>query len=318
MAPTTLETWARCPHRYFVRHILHVAIPERLDEQLRMTPRDRGSLLHEVFDRFVRGVLDGDLDLVAPDTPWSDQHRRAAHDLLTTAADAYHQAGRTGAALLWRYDLGRMRRDLDSWLSDDDVRRRTDVLRPVASEQGFGRSQSWPAAAVPLPDGRIVRFHGTIDRLDTDDLGRYHVTDYKTGSRSRTKLSQQDPTGSGAHLQLPVYAAAVAAHDGCSPIGIRSGFSFGRTAPQRVELHITSEVWDVFVRAVSVIADGISAGVFPLRPPEPVWTPFVECEVCDPDGLGTAEAFRDWQRKLGDPALRPYLDLIGIDAGGDQ
>jgi hypothetical protein len=47
-----------------------------------------------------------------------------------------------------------------------------------------------------------------------------------------------------------------------------------------------------------------------MRPPAPVWRPWRECEYCDPDGLGTADHHREWERIRTDPALRGYLAVV--------
>jgi hypothetical protein len=56
--------------------------------------------------------------------------------------------------------------------------------------------------------------------------------------------------------------------------------------------------------------DGIEAGVFPPHPEALKSTSiFIDCHVCDPDGLGTVELRQQWERKRHDPALAAYADL---------
>jgi hypothetical protein len=62
--------------------------------------------------------------------------------------------------------------------------------------------------------------------------------------------------------------------------------------------------------ALRVITSGIDAGVFPLRPREPGFQLWTECEYCDPDGLGTTDTHRAWLRKQAAPELAEYIDLI--------
>ena len=50
---TALETWARCPFGYFVRHVLGVRGLDTPEEELSLRPADRGILVHAVLD--VRG-----------------------------------------------------------------------------------------------------------------------------------------------------------------------------------------------------------------------------------------------------------------------
>ena len=51
--------------------------------------------------------------------------------------------------------------------------------------------------------------------------------------------------------------------------------------------------------------------------------PFVSCRYCDPDGMGTADRYREWLRKRRDPRLTAYLTLVGeigenTDEGDDE
>ena len=49
--------------------------------------------------------------------------------------------------------------------------------------------------------------------------------------------------------------------------------------------------------------------MFPPHPPALSTFFRIECHVCDPDGLGTAELRKQWDRKRHDPALARYADL---------
>jgi hypothetical protein len=70
-------------------------------------------------------------------------------------------------------------------------------------------------------------------------------------------------------------------------------------------------------QAVTTIVDGIHEGVFPRRPPAiPAYT-FVDCYYCSPDGMSTAEARREWERKRLDPALARYVGLCEPEVLGD-
>jgi hypothetical protein len=37
--------------------------------------------------------------------------------------------------------------------------------------------------------------------------------------------------------------------------------------------------------------------VFVAIPPAPGPSPFIRCRYCDPDGMGTADRWREWERK---------------------
>jgi ATP-dependent helicase/nuclease subunit B len=317
MSPTQLERWAGCPHRYFVERLLGVSSIEDRDDDLRMNVMDRGSLLHTVFDEFLQLVITEQMPCPEPNQPWPEEYRQAAFDALDTTAESYESAGLTGRALLWRFDRNRLRSELRRWLDRDDIERAAFATRPVGSEQRFGFPDSpWPAAIVELPTGEQLRFRGSIDRLDRSTDGHWHVTDHKTGTGSQySTIRASNPVDGGKRLQLGIYAAAVATQHGVSPIGMTSEYSFtARTkGPARNGFEITPEIWSTFVEALSIIVDGMSRGLFPPKPKQPsFFLGWVECPVCDPDGLGTAEGYRAWLRKRDDPRLAPVLALEGV------
>ncbi len=82
VSPTRLETWVGCPHRYFMRYVLRIPEPDDRDQQLRISPLDRGNLLHATLDRFLRAVIDGQLPSPLPTEPWSPAHGIAAVAIL--------------------------------------------------------------------------------------------------------------------------------------------------------------------------------------------------------------------------------------------
>jgi len=47
-----------------------------------------------------------------------------------------------------------------------------------------------------------------------------------------------------------------------------------------------------------------------MKPPEPGWKLYTECRFCDPDDLGTADSYRDWERIRTAATLRDYVDYI--------
>jgi ATP-dependent helicase/nuclease subunit B len=308
LSATQLERWASCPHRYFIERVLGVATIEDRDDDLRMSPLDRGSLIHDVFDRFLQQVLSGVLPMPSAEQPWSPMHRQAAMEVLDLAMSEAEQAGLTGRSLLWGFDRGRLRSEVQRWLDRDNTERATRQIVPVGSEQRFGYDDSpWPPAAVELPSGRILRFRGSIDRLDQRADGTWFITDHKTGSGSQySSIKETNPIDRGRRLQLGVYAAAVAAAAGTSPVGVTTEYSFTNAlkGPTRRGYAVSEEIWEVFIGALETIVDAIDSGVFAPRPIAPSnIRPWIECPVCDPDGLGTADAYRLAERKADDPRL---------------
>lgn len=317
VSPTRLEAWVGCPHRYLMQYVLRIPEPDDRDQQLRISALDRGNLLHATLDRFLRAVLDAELPCPAPSEPWSRAHATHALAILDDECAQAERAGLTGRSLLWERDRQLLRLELCQWLLHDDRERAERGLTPVESEQTFGRpGGSWPAAPVRLPSGRLVHFSGSIDRLDRTADGRYLVTDHKTGSsRKFEKIGPGQEFVDGSKLQLAVYAAAVAAAKGISPVGITAEYSFTRTH-QRKGYTIDTDVWERFTGVLDTIGAGIDQGLFPARPAPPGFRVWVDCAFCDPDGLGTGDVHRRWLAVQDDARLTPYLELIGERSTG--
>ena len=86
---------------------------------------------------------------------------------------------------------------------------------------------------------------------------------------------------------------------------------------ERIGYPLTSEVQAEVGRALAEIVDGIRSGIFPRRPPADPAYMWVDCWYCAPDGLSTAEARRDWERKRSDPRLSRYVQLAEPEAVDD-
>lgn len=309
---SALEHWAMCPLRYLFEHVVFVDVPDDRGDHPRITPIDRGALMHRTIDRFLRAALEGTMPLPAPQEPWSTDHRCLARRILAEECSTLERAGRTGRALLWEHDRRRLERELEAWLDHDDRDRADLGLTPVASEVRFGAPGAmWPPAELHLPPRGSIRLVGAIDRVDRDREGRWSITDHKTGRpRPRTAMFKADDFSGGQRLQLAVYGAALSAARGVRPEEISVRYSFTRDGTA-VGYTLDDGHWRRFQEIVTVIASGIGDGLFPAHPARPGQRAYTGCPYCDPDGLGTGDAFRVWERKAGDPRLGAYRALIG-------
>ena len=87
----------------------------------------------------------------------------------------------------------------------------------------------------------------------------------------------------------------------------------GRGNNQHIGYPIDENVDSQFTDALALIVDGIEAGCFVAQPPKPGPHFFVECDYCDPDNRGTADSWREWERKQDNAALAGFLRLRGIE-----
>ncbi len=310
---TSIQRWAECPFAYLVRDLFGIDEVENPEDRLEITPLDRGNLVHQALERYVREVLDSKW-VPRPDAPWPPAWR-ATMDAIGRAVWADYEArGLTGRPIFWDRERRRILRDLQRFLDEDDLARREAGSWPVAAELPFGlREGPLDAVGFDLADGRRLRFRGKADRVDCADDGTVHVVDYKTGStREYTALNEDEPDQRGRRLQLPIYGLAARAYLGRPEADVRADFWFvtEKGGFERKGYPITPAVLERVRTTLGTIVHGIESGVFASHPSDGNSTsPWVECAACDPDGLGHIELRRAWERKRATKELAPYADL---------
>jgi RecB family exonuclease len=311
VSSTRLEAWATCPFAYFVGHVLRVEPVEIPERELTMTALSKGSLVHEILERFLREVLarPGDQQ-PGPDQPWTDHDHARIRSIAGQACDEYEARGLTGRPVFWRGDRRQIIELASHFLHEDDQQRRANRSRPAAAELRFGFGDL-DAVSMPLADGRTLRFRGAADRIDVADDGTLFVVDYKTGRpNSYRSLNADNPDERGTRLQLAVYglAARTFLRQPAAPVQAHYWFVWGGGAFERIGYAVDDEVLARVGSTLSTMVDGIERGAFPPRP-DPTTRPWVTCPYCDPDALGVADLRRDWDRKRDDPAIAAYAEL---------
>ncbi len=323
LSATRLEAWVKCPHAYFMGHVLGVGTLDDPADEDGITPRDRGSLAHQVLDRFLTEVIEAD-DLPDHDRPWGPAHRERLDRICDEEFALVESRGLTGRPLLWQREGGRLRRALHEFLLHDDARRAGDLLTPAAAELAFGFDGHEPFV-LRLADGRRLRFRGRIDRVDRAVGGGLVVTDYKAGKRGPyVKVSEATPDLDGRFLQLPLYGLAARERLGPTDADVEARFWFLTDGGGVVGHPLSPAVLGRFDHVLTTIVDGIEAGFFPARPPEQKG---YGCDYCNPDDLGTRTLEERWEQIRDDGRLDAYRHLIGdldddgptavIDLGGD-
>ena len=312
VSPTRLEDWAKCPHRYLMKNVLRVDVLEQPEALLQISALDRGSLIHEALDMFLTELLDDDNTVPGPGHPWPAALQRRLEEIADELCDQAANRGLVGKQLFWRQDRKAIIGDLLDTLRSDDTRdRRGDV---IATELGFGFAGGDPAVSYEFDRGRTIDFRGSADRVERTASGQLIVIDYKTGStRSFLGLDKDtnDPVMKGTKLQLPVYALAARQAHGAPDDAVHAAYWFTSAKGEYrwIGYDIDDRVMDRFDEVLSTIIDGINQGLFPALPSKDHYQFFVDCPYCDPDGLGTLERRREWERKRHTEALRHYRML---------
>ncbi len=321
---TSLERWARCPFSYFLGNVLRIGKLDRPEEVASITALDRGSLVHDILEQFVRAVIAAGA-VPRPGQPWGDEQRAVLFDIAGRAFRDAESNGVTGRALLWRLDRADIEADLETFLEEDNSIRARFGASPMAVEARFGMGDAgerggWRPATIEIEGVGELQFRGMIARVDAAPAGdELLVLDYKTGSSGQYGALKNDPVDRGRRLQLPVYAlAAGGASDGATTVraaywfvSTRGGFKLVPESPVSLD-----ELLGEFRSAVATIASGVHRGLFPANPGKDSRRSFENCGYCDFQSL--CPSYRDvaWSRKRGDERLAAYVDLLKEEGAG--
>jgi RecB family exonuclease len=310
VAPTTLESYARCPFGFYMSHVLGVEPVEEPEEALLLSPLEKGLLYHDALERFMRRAKAEGL------FPLTANARDVLFEVAAKVARTgdWSLAGITGAREL---ALRNLLTGLSLWLAEEALEESD--YEPAYFEARFGgRPRPGDDEAlsteegVPFEaDGGVkVSFSGKIDRVDvTRDGSGARVIDYKT---SRKQTGGRKVLDGGRRLQLPVYLLAASRmleglHPGIEVDSAQYLYVGGSGGPGRMELRrdqLEGAMEDL-ATAVALIVRGITGGMFFAPPADP------GCSYCDyADACGsTATALSGIKR--GDPRVDFYTDMLG-------
>lgn len=319
---TRFERWAHCPFQYFLSYVLGLEERDEPDEITEIDARDRGSLLHEVLERFVGWAITGRQGGPPdPDEAWTADDRDELHRIGREVMDRYESEGRTGRPLAWRMERARIAGELDAFLVADAATRRERRSTPVAVEMAFGRDGE-PPLSLELADGRILRFRGMIDRVDRSEDGALAVFDYKSSKKGKYKALEEDPIVQGTSLQLGLYAEAARARfapeEPSTPVDARYWLVATKGENEQPGYDWDDERRGRMTDALATIADGIEAGAFPALPGEHDWFRGHErCRYCDFDALCPRDRADHMEATLQDPQAMRFLAPLQLPVDAD-
>lgn len=202
LSPTTLETYGRCPFRYFARRMLGLERLDRPEDEEPLDALEQGQLCHAILQAFYDGFDPADPE------DWSARLDRAAAEALSE----YERRCPTGYPAAWEVAREQVTELLREVVRADLDEMEGSGFRPAATETGLETrlGPEWPEDLRGLP------VHGRLDRLDYHPRdNRYRVIDYKHKSSVKPGQEDNDPVLSairGQKLQLPLYALLAAAY----------------------------------------------------------------------------------------------------------
>lgn len=207
VTPTQLEDFGECPQKFLFKHVLGAIDVDQPERELQMHHRDKGSLDHDILERFYRG-----LDAVGSfDTPLRERLHAIVDEAFDRVAEASPPFNR-----IWR-DIERRatKRSLGQFVTEDLKELDAGNLAPKHFEYRFGTRPSRDGKPADRAEAFVIDAHGIplrvegrIDRIDEGE-GGLRIVDYKSGKAMRHK----DLSGKidrGVRLQLALYAMAVA------------------------------------------------------------------------------------------------------------
>ena len=315
ISPTRLEAWATCPFRYFLGNVLRLGALETPEDTTRITPLDRGKLVHKILEDFIAQSRNDGL-LPTPGQPWTESDNQRLLQIAEQEFEAAEARGVTGKPLLWELEKLNIRDDLGLFLVAEANIREQIGTGEIMLEAPFGLGSSSPDV---LDEATGLRFRGLIDRVDISADGKSAlVMDYKTGSPSPYTGLEKDPIDHGKRLQLGIYSlAAQRLAPNATQVKAaywltsgRGGFRFAPVGLFDINDHDTERR---FREGVTTVVSGIRRGVFLANPGDMGRNGFVNCQYCDFDSLCPSGRGNAWESKKGDDAAVIYRQLAEGD-----
>ncbi|MFP4176203.1 MAG: PD-(D/E)XK nuclease family protein [Candidatus Brocadiia bacterium] len=190
LSSSRLQKLGGCPLAYFFGQILGLEVPEELTREPDqwLDALEQGTLLHEVYRRFMAELLD------RGDRPDVNRHWDELQEILAERVEVWARRKPPPREDLREAQHREMLDCCRIFLAQEDrfCRNHTPVyLESSVGMPGDGGDYSLGVTdpvELRLPNGRRMRARGRLDRIDLrDDAGGevYEVWDYKTGSTSR-------------------------------------------------------------------------------------------------------------------------------------
>lgn len=313
LSASSLETYARCPFRYFLETVLALKPWEEPEQILALLPRDRGVLVHTILHDFFSRLQQ--TDQLPLSTQRADDERRLLTRIAEEQCAVFAQTRPVGLPLLWEGEREHLLRRLHAFLQRE--RQTEHGFYPAAFEVFFGigikstesevgESERTPNPQflppnIPVPfrldTGEEVQLRGRIDRIDVsaEHIGRVQprqarILDYKTGRSPARGFA------GGTALQLALYLYA-AQHLRPDLDWVRAEYRSVDGVAQPDKKSLTAETQAARLGALRTIvtrlAEGITAGLFFPAPDA--------CQSCAFPEICSAHGSEWTEKKLHDP-----------------
>jgi RecB family exonuclease len=204
-----IETLARCPFMYFLKHVLKIEPPEEVERDTTrwLDPMRAGSLLHEVFRLFFERIT------AVGEAPNLERHRSLLESIAEERIRVWREKNPPASELAFGEGHREILFACHTFLKLEEAHCREFTPRFFEVPFGLARATSQAPVSsrdpvqISLGDGQSFLLRGSIDRIDEAPDGSFHVWDYKTGStwRRREELGLHG----GRQIQHALYAMAL-------------------------------------------------------------------------------------------------------------
>jgi hypothetical protein len=305
-----LETIGTCPRRYFYYYVLGLTLPPETkpDEDAWLDPPTLGTLLHEVFRAFIGGLGR------APD---KTRDRETLARVLDAHIAKYRELYPPVSAAVFEEQKADLYKVTWYFLGGEDKHGADHTPRYVEVALGLPPTASGSpldcrdALSIRLPDGRVIRGRGKIDRLDERADGAWEIWDYKTGKLG--KYGNKQPYNQGRVIQHAFYLELVRSRLSAAGLSIPPPTRFGFFFPGLTEKG-TRVVYDADgladgLRVIALLCDVVARGAF-VATDSPG-----ECDYCDYQPIcgGEPAAVGEKLAACTSPALAPLKELRSGD-----
>jgi RecB family exonuclease len=302
MSASRLAVYSRCGFQYLLEHVLHLEAALEPEERRRIDPLERGTLFHDVAERFLRERRDrGELPLEN-----SPENRSRLLEMAGEGLDRIVAGSPPRFTLLWEREKRSFRKCALTWLEREAAHGKRST--PAHFEVGFGLGERPEGGEphdpepieIPLDEDRALRVSGKIDRIDRRKDGLV-LRDYKTG---RAPRDDGRVFRGGRQLQIPFYILAT--EKILPEEKVQEAFLDYVDAGRQVAFSPSVARSDAFRDLLASLVDLIAGGVFVQEPAACEWCDFTA--VCGPRGL----LQRRQQIKIRDKNLQAYLRLRDV------
>ncbi|MBN2443280.1 MAG: PD-(D/E)XK nuclease family protein [Spirochaetales bacterium] len=309
LSANRLQLCAKSPMDYFFRYVLDIEPPEdeEVDVNVWLDPMTRGSVLHAVFEEFMRNLRD---DGTLP--PVYKRDKKQIHSILKSKIEEIKEEYPPFQDYACKKDCFLLEKAVDIFLirEEEFCKKSTPVFFEVPVGLPFSHQDensnkgiaSKDPASLKLSKEKTIRVRARIDRIDKcrrNSGSFYSVWDYKTGSS--TLYDESDPFNKGRIVQNILYLLITENRLTKIEYAARVmevGYFFTSMAELGKRISWYSDRLMQGVEYLEKLADLIAAGCFPcsVDPKDLAYTDYADAMI-DAD-----QARREMVIKMDNPA----------------